>query len=187
MRWSLAAAAAVFVALAVVVALGAVDARGWPDAAARPDGRPPATRLPGDPVGWALELEDDLAFRRALRAFAAVPRATQGFDNGEAGARANAHAAAALAVVAESDDPRLVSRANDLLGLLAVRAGAVDAALGRFQDAIHADPRNVNAKRNLETLVRALVDFNERTGATAGSGPQAGRAAGAGSPPGTGY
>ena len=89
-------------------------------------------------------------------------------------------------MAAESGDPRLVSRANDLLGILAVRSFAVDAALGRFQDAIHADAQNVNAKRNLETLVRILVDFGIRSGATAGSGPRGGRGAGA-SRPGTGY
>jgi len=185
MRWPLVAAAAC-VALAAAAALGALDARSWRDAVGRDDGRPPATRLPGDPVGRALGLEDDLAYRRALRAFAAAPRATRGFDNGEAAARAVARATAVVAVAAESGDPRLVSRANDLLGVLAVRSGAVDAALGRFQDAIHADAQNVNAKRNLETLVRILVDFGIRSGATAGSGPRGGRGAGA-SPAGTGY
>ena len=186
MRWMLVAAAAC-VALAAVAVLGALDARSWRDAAGRDDGRVPATRLPADPVGRALGLEDDLAYRRALRAFAARrARATRGFDNGEAAARAVARATAVVAVAAESGDPRLVSRANDLLGVLAVRSGAVDAALGRFQDAIHADAQNVNAKRNLETLVRILVDFGIRSGATAGSGPRGGRGAGA-SPPGTGY
>ena len=185
MRWMLVAAAAC-VALAAVAVVGALDARSWRDAARRDDGRVPATRLPADPVGRALGLEDDLAYRRALRAFAAAPPATRGFDNGEAAARAVARATAAVAVAAESGDPRLVSRANDLLGVLAVRSGAVDAALGRFQDAIHADAQNVNAKRNLETLVRILVDFGIRSGATAGSGPRGGRGAGA-SPAGTGY
>jgi hypothetical protein len=179
-------AAAACVALAAVAAVGALDARSWRDAARRDDGRVPATRLPADPVGRALGLEDDLAYRRALRAFAAAPRATRGFYNGEAAARAVARATAGVAVAAESGDPRLVSRANDLLGVLAVRSGAVDAALGRFQDAIHADAENVNAKRNLETLVRILVDFGIRSGATAGSGPRGGRGAGA-SLPGTGY
>jgi len=171
MRWMLVAAAAC-VALAAVAVVGALDARSWRDAARRDDGRVPATRLPADPVGRALGLEDDLAYRRALRAFAA--------------ARAGARATAVVAVAAESGDPRLVSRANDLLGVLAVRSGAVDAALGRFQDAIHADAQNVNAKRNLETLVRILVDFGIRSGATVGSGSRGGRGAGA-SLPGTGY
>jgi hypothetical protein len=185
MRWMLVAAAAC-VAFAAVAALASLDARSWRDAAGRDDGRPPATRLPADPVGRTLGLEDDLAFRRALRAFAAAPVPRPGaFDNGEAASRAVARATVALAVAAESGDPRLVSRANDLLGVLAVRSGAVDAALGRFQDAIHADAQNVNAKRNLETLVRILVDFGIRSGATAGSG-RGGRGAGA-SPPGTGY
>ena len=187
MRWMLVAAAAC-VALAAVAVVGALDARSWRDAARRDDGRVPATRLPADPVGRALGLEDDLAYRRALRAFAAAPalRAPRGFDNGEAAARAVARATAVVAVAAESGDPRLVSRANDLLGVLAVRSFAVDAALGRFQDAIHADAQNVNAKRNLERLVRILVDFGIRSGATAGSGPRGGRGAGA-SPAGTGY
>lgn len=185
MRWMLIAAAAC-VTLAAVAVVGALDARSWRDAARRDDGRVPATRLPADPVGRALGLEDDLAYRRALRAFAAAPRPTRRFDNGESAARAVARATAAVAVAAESGDPRLVSRANDLLGLLAVRSGAVDAALGRFQDAIHADAQNVNAKRNLETLVRILVDFGIRSGATAGSGPRGGPGAGA-SLPGTGY
>ena len=178
-------ATALCVALAVVAALGAADARSWRDAADRADGRIPATRLLDDPVGQFLGLDDDLAFRRAVRAFAAAEYIPFGLDGNESRASARARAAGSLAAVAESGTPGLASRANDLLGVLAATDGSVDAALGRFQSAIVADPTNVNAKRNLEKLLRILVVVGIRI-------PPGGRApgglGGAGSsPPGTGY
>jgi len=178
-------ATALCLALAVVAALGAADARSWRDAADRADGRIPATRLPDDPVGRFLGHDDDLAFRRAVRAFTAAEYIPFGFGGNESRANARARAAGSLAAVAENGTPGLASRANDLLGVLAATDGIVDAALGRFQSAIVADPTNVNAKRNLEKLLRILVVVGIRI-------PPGGRApgglSGAGSsPPGTGY
>jgi hypothetical protein len=178
-------ATALCLAVAAVAALGAADARSWRDAADREDGRSPETRLPDDPVGSFLALDDDLAFRRAIRAFAAAEHIPFGPNASDSRASALARAAGSLAVVAESGEPRLASRANDLLGVLAAEEGGVDGALGRFQSAIVADPANVNAKRNLEKLLRILVVVGVRI-------PPGGRApgglGGAGSsPPGTGY
>ena len=150
-------ATALCLAVAAVAALGAADARSWRDAADREDGRSPATRLPDDPVGRFLALDDDLAFRRAVRAFAAAEYIPFGPNQSDSRASALARAAGALAAVVESGEPRLASRANDLLGVLAAERGSVDLALGRFQSAIVADPTNVNAKRNLEKLLRILV------------------------------
>jgi len=179
------AATALCLALATVAALGVADARSWRDAAGRQDGRSPDIRLPEDPVGGFLGLEDDLAFRRAVRAFTAAEYIPFGLDANDSRASARARAAGALAAVTESAEPRLASRANDLLGVLAATEGSVDVALGRFQAAIVADPTNVNAKRNLEMLLRILVVAPIRV-PPGGRGPGGLRGTGS-SPPGTGY
>ena len=179
-------AVALCVVLGVVAALGAVDAQSWREAAGRRGGQSPGARLPRDPVGQFLGLDDDLAFRRAVRAYAAAEYIPFGPNVDDSRASARARAAGALAVVAERGEPRLASRANDLLGVLAATNGAVDLALARFQAAILADPTNVNAKRNLERLLRVLVFFGYRIPPPGGRGP--GGLGGAGfSPPGTGY
>ena len=170
----------------VAAALVAADARSWRDAAGRPDGRSPETRVPGDPVGRFVALDDDLAFRRAIRALAAAEYIPSGANEDDSRVAARARAAGALAVVAERGEPRLASRANDLLGVIAATNGIVDVALGRFQAAIVADPTNVNAKRNLEKLLRLLVVIPFRIRPPGALGPGGGAGAGF-SPPGTGY
>ena len=179
-------AALLCVVLGVVAALGAADARSWREAADRPDGRSPETHLSGDPVGRFLGLDDDLAFRRAVRSYAAAEYIPSGANEDDSRAGARARAAGALAVVAEQGEPRLASRANDLLGVLAATNGVVDEALGRFQAAIVADPTNVNAKRNLEKLLRLLVFVGYRIPPPGARGP-GGRGGAGYSPPGTGY
>lgn len=203
------AAAAVLAAVAVLCALGALDALGWRDAV--PDEELPSARLPDDPVGRALELEDDVAFRRAVRAFRAAENARSGFDpdtgfdfdNGERHARARAIAAGALGGVATDGEARLASRAHDLLGVLAVGAGPgspfairtgpglplfgpAEAALASFRAAIAADGSNTAAKENLELLLRRGVARGVRPAPGGGPGSRGGRGAGA-SPPGFGY
>jgi hypothetical protein len=185
MRASL-VAIALCVALSAVAALGAADARSWREAAGRPDGRDPETRLSRDPVGRFLGLDDDLAFRRAVRAYAAAEYIPFGADENDSRASARARAAGALAVVAERGEPRLASRANDLLGVVAATNGVVDVALAQFQAAIVADPTNVNAKRNLEKLLRLLVFVGYRIPPPGARGP-GGRGGAGYSPPGTGY
>ena len=185
MRARLLATAACLV-VAAVAALGAADAGRWRDAVDDVRGREPVAKLPGDPVGRVAAIEDDLAYRRALRNFVVAEHVPWGFDNGELRATVRTRAAGALATVAENGEPRLASRANDLLGVLAATDGAVDTARDRFQAAILADPTNVNAKRNLETLLRVLDPFARRPGPVSGSGPRGGRGAGS-SAPGTGY
>ena len=186
MRTTFLAAAGVCLAVAALAALGALDAWSWRDAASRPDGRPPSALLPGDPVGRVVELEDDLAYRRAVSELAVAERLPTGFDNGERRARALARVVGELGTAAASDDPRLASRANDLLGVLVLRDGALPVALARFEAAVRGDPQNTNAKRNLETVLRALAAVDIRLGPMAGAGPQGRRGAGS-SPPGTGY
>ena len=178
-------ASALCLVLAAVAALAAADARSWRDAAGRADGRSPATRVPGDPVGGFLALDDDLAFRRAVRAYIAAEYIPFGVNDNDSWAAARARSAAALAVVAERSEPRLASRAHDLLGVLAANDFSVDQALERFRSAIVADPTNVNAKRNLETLLRAIAAVGVRI-PPGGFGPGGRRGTGF-SPPGTGY
>jgi hypothetical protein len=177
--------AALCLVLASVAAFAAADARSWRDAAGRADGRSPATRIPGDPVGGFLALDDELAFRRAVRAYVAAEYIPFGVDENDSRAAARARAAGELAAVAERSEPRLASRAHDLLGVSAANDFSVDQALERFRSAIVADPTNVNAKRNLETLLRAIAAV-VRIVPPGGFGPGGRRGAGF-SPPGTGY
>lgn len=178
-------AAALCLVLASVAALAAADARSWRDAAGRADGRSPATRIPGNPLGGFLGLDDDLAFRRAVRAYLAAEYIPFGINENDSRAAARARAAAGLAAVAERGEPHLASRSHDLLGVLAANEFSVDQALERFRSAIVADPRNVNAKRNLEMLLRVIAPVLARI-PPGGIGPGGRRGAGS-SPPGTGY
>ena len=182
-------AAAACVALAAVAALGALDARSWRDAAGRVDGRVPATRLPGDPVGRALGLEDDLAYRRALRAFAAAPALpahaasttarprhgpSRGPPRGGRRGRRERRSAPRLARERPPRHPRgaLVRRRR--------RAWAVPGRdpRGRAERERQAEPR--------EAPVRILVDFGIRSGGRGLRAAGGGQGAGA-SPTGTGY
>ena len=89
LRWS---PVAVLVLLAVVLALAAHDALSWRSTLDRGDARltsRPAsaqwrasTLLPGDPTRSLLALDDDLALRRAVRAFLVAEATPRGFDNG---------------------------------------------------------------------------------------------------------
>jgi hypothetical protein len=187
-RWLPVAAA---VGLAVVAAIASVDASAWDDALDRGDAaytRAPhrarwdaRTRVPGDPVGRALQLDEEVAFRRALRAFVVAERTPRGLDNGERRAEARAAAAGALVALAAGDDKRLASRAYDLLGVLAATGDSIDneQAFASFEAAVRADGANADAKYNLELLIRRTRASDLRRGAGGGSGPRGGRGAGA--------
>ena len=191
------AAAAVLATLSALAAGGAIDALRWSDAVK--DVEIPATLLPGDPVGRALVLDDDVAFARAALAFHAAERAPRGFANRERLARARAVAAGRLGDGTADGEPRLASRAHDLLGILALGAGlafpylqpfgappGAEASLASFQAAVRADGSNRAAKENLELFLRQNAARGMRPGAGGGSGSRGGRGAGS-SFPGFGY
>jgi hypothetical protein len=151
--------------------------------------------LPGDPIRRLLALDDDLALREALRAFLVAEATPRGFDNGEMKARVRAGAETALSDIAAHASPTRASQASDLLGVLVASAGRVsggvtadDRARDAFEAAVRADPENLDAKYNLELLLRRTKATSSRTGPGTGSGSrgQGRRGAGSGTP-GRGY
>lgn len=97
-------------------------------------------------------------------------------EGGEAGADARQRALADLARLAErGEDPTTRSLASNLLGALAFEEAVLDpegaqadlaASADAFADAVRIDPRNTDAKFNLELL----LTLRERDGDDAGSG-----------------
>jgi hypothetical protein len=154
-----------------------------------------STWLPRDPAERLLALGDDLAIRRAVRAFVVAEHTPRGFDNGEHQSRVRASAEAALTEAAVHGSGSQASQADDLMGVLVATAGRVtggvtadDRARDAFESAVRADPRNGDAKYNLELLLRRTRVTGTRRGPGSGSGPRGTgrRGAGAGTP-GRGY
>lgn len=163
------------VALAVLAALVARDAaavqRGFEGSDLAFKAQPAAerlwkidTRLPY--AKEALGVDDDLVYRRALRAFAVdARRADDPYDFSRPAFRAEAQAT--LATVEGSSDlaPALRSKAASLQGVLTFDEAIGDPvngptlirrALGDFDRAVRIDPANEEAKYNLEYLLRVL-------------------------------
>ena len=187
-------------ALVALVAAGllvgvAVDAGRWQHALDGGRTNPPKT-LVGGIAGQVLSTRDDIALRRAIRAFVRAEQTSYGFDNGQNQARAQAQAQALLATVASTAPPRQASQADDLLGVLAwggtrAPAGVVDPAdraVGAFTDAARLDPANEDAEFNLEVALRALQATGIRRGPNPNGGPRGPGQKGAGAgTPGRGY
>jgi hypothetical protein len=202
LRWT---AVTVLVLLAVVLAIAAHDALSWRSAFDRGDARlasrPASARwrasplLPGDPTRALLTLGDDLALRRAVRAFLVADATPRGFDNGVTQTRVRSGAEIVLSDLAAHGSAAQASQAGNLLGVLVAKAGRVtggvtadDRARAAFEAAIRRDPSNVDAKYNLELLLRRTKATSTRQGAGNGSGAlgHGRRGAGAGTP-GRGY
>ena len=205
----------VCLALAAGLALVALDVAGWRGEFASGDVRyrafpgearlwqPPA-HAPFDSAERLLGIEDDLAYRHAIRTV----------RNGRLGdptvsdprlAILRTDASVRLeSVVLNDPHPKRRSAASNLLGVLSIVAfnaqgagggGAPDRselllnALASFRQAIELDPDNADAKFNLETLLQRGAGILP-TEAAGGKKPQAGgrgsRGAGAGEP-GSGY
>ncbi len=202
LRWT---AVAVLVLLAAILAVAAHDALSWRSALSRGDARlnsgsataqwRASTLLPGDPTRTVLALGDDLALRRAVRAFLVAEATPRGFDNGVNQTRVRSGAEIVLSDLAAQGAAANASQAGDLLGVLVAKAGRVtggvtadDRARAAFEAAIRRDPSNVDAKYNLELLLRRTKATTTRQGPGSGSGALAHgrRGAGAGTP-GRGY
>jgi hypothetical protein len=189
------AAAVALVIVAAVLAVAAHDVLSWRSALARPEPAQAAPWLPGDPARRLLALDDDLALRRAVHAFAAAQATPRGYDNGVTRTRARAAAEVALSDVAAFGAPARASQAGNLLGVLVAGSGHVtggvtadDRAREAFEAAVRRDPANLDAKYNLELLLRRTRATATREGPGNGSGAlgQGRRGAGSGSP-GRGY
>jgi hypothetical protein len=113
-------------------------------------------------------VEDDLLYRHALRKYAAEDRRQRGrFNFSNPGLRAEAQAA--LSIAERSDlSPARRSRLANLQGVISYdetlsnpldASGLAVEALEHFHRAVKTDPTNVEAKYNLEYLLR-LVDPN---------------------------
>ena len=202
LRWS---AVAVLALLAVVLALAAHDAVSWRSTLRRGDARLASTPanarwrasplLPGDPARAFLALGDDLALRHAVRAFLVAEATPRGYDNGATQTRVRSGAEIVLADLAAHGAAARASQAGDLLGVLVAKAGRVaggvtadDRARAAFEAAVRRDPSNVDAKYNLELLLRRTKATTTRQGPGSGSGALGHGRRGAGSgTPGRGY
>lgn len=165
--------ATLLLGLAVVLALFAADVHAWQGRLTQSDLRFRAQRshgglwqspavLPGDPARRVLGLDDALLYRDALQLFWFSDVGTS------TGGQADL---AATRIAAETELQTLMnsgataeerSNAANLLGFLTVTAPAnsptqkeeIATATGYFQRAVVENPRNYNAKLNLELLLR---------------------------------
>ncbi|HZB35773.1 MAG TPA: hypothetical protein VE440_06860 [Gaiellaceae bacterium] len=170
---------AVLLALAIAAALVARDAAAVRQSVEHSDlvfleAQPSYARL------WRLDtttpyparlfgIEDDLLYRHALRKYAAEDRRQQGrFNFSSPGLRAEAQAALSIAENADLSAARRSKLAN-LQGILSYdetltnpldAAGLAQEALEHFHRAVKINPGNIEAKYNLEYLLR-LVDPNQ--------------------------
>jgi tetratricopeptide (TPR) repeat protein len=113
-------------------------------------------------------IEDDLLYRHALRKYAAEDRRQQGrFNFSSPGLRAETQASLSIAENSGLSPSRRSKLAN-LQGILSYdetlanpldASGLAQEALEHFHRAVKIDPSNVDAKYNLEYLLR-LVDPN---------------------------
>ena len=191
-----AAAATLCLAAAAFLALVAVDAHAWGE------------RIPADDLSFrhqalgyslwhgddlapfgvaqkALGIDDDLLYRRALRAFrVGRPRETI-FQQGITTQRIRAQIALEK-YYAVSNDPRRKAQAQNLIGVLGFAAATQDAgqqvtflndAVASFKRAMLLDPSNDDAYYNLEFALDQLKESAEQQ---AGSGKRVGGTGGAG-------
>ena len=122
------------------------------------------TRLPY--AKDALGVEDDLLYRRALRAFAVdARRADNPYDFDRPAFRAEAQATLGSVERTRELSPAQRSKAATLQGVLTFDEATADPingpalirrALGDFERAVKIDPTNEEAKYNLEFLLRVL-------------------------------
>jgi hypothetical protein len=196
------------VAAGVVLVLIALDVGTWRATIARDDIRfralpahhnlwAPPTRLPGDPAGLLLGTGDTMAYRRSLQDFwfsriGSTPESRQDLPTLRAETQQQLEALASGGTSA-----RERSFAANLLGVLVVTTpspgnddSALKAILKRattyFRQATLLDPTDVDAKQNLELVLRIAKPRSGTFNKDARSGYGFGRGRGA-TPVGNGY
>lgn len=208
-RVVLIAGAAASLALAAGLFLLAADAARWRNALNMGDVRyrvaPDETDLwrPSElvPLGVAsgvLGVGDDVAFRRAVRAFR-LGRLEGPFVTDPRLTLLRTEADARLSAIGEGDgDPARRSAAANLLGVLSLAGSVTEyrdrvtllrSAIRRFERAIALDPSNDDAKHNLELALQRGRDI-ELAEASGGPNPSPGGGGGKGAgmgDPGSGY
>jgi hypothetical protein len=158
----------------------------------------PAERVPGGVAKTLLGVEDDVLFRRALRATLLSHPESPGFSDPSYVVNRNDASAWLTDIVQHDASDARKSAAANLLGILSFSDAIADysnrgrllaSAAGRFRQAISLDPGNEEAKHNLElTLSRSKgLELSESGGGTNPSpGGKGARGAGAGEA-GSGY
>lgn len=200
--------ALVCIGIGVLLVLLAFDASTWRRTVAHDDLRfralpshrdlwQPATTLPGDPAGALIGTGDTVAYRHALQHFwysriGSNPEERQDLPTLRADTQNRL-----LELIVDGKSVHERSFASNLLGVLVVTTptsqadqGAIEQILrraaGYFQQAIDLDPANLDAKMNLELVLRLTRPGKGRFGrdARAGYGFGRGRAF---TPAGNGY
>jgi tetratricopeptide (TPR) repeat protein len=157
----------------------------------------PVPLIPFGAAKALLQLDDDLAYRRASRVFALGRPRDQPYSDTKVIAQ-RGQAQELLADVVERDDnPRRRSAAANLIGVLGFANAALDApeasaylaaAIEEFRAAISFDPENADAKYNLELALARLRDAEQANGTPPPPDTRGGSGAGAGTgQPGSGY
>lgn len=193
--------AALCALVAVTLALFAADVAAWRTTVARDDLRfralpthrdlwHPSTRLPGDPAGAILGTGSTIAWRRALQYFwysriGSNPEIQMDAPTLRADAQDQL-----IAQLASAPTSQQRSDAANLLGVLVVTTPSgndqtaitqiLKRAANYFQTAIELDPSNVDAKQNLELVLRITKPGKGHLGKDARSGYGFGRGQGAG-------
>lgn len=158
----------------------------------------PSGLAPSQVTREVLGVDDDLAFRKAVRALRLSQRDDPADSDPEAILRRAKAQELLEDVIAHDDNPRRVSRAMNMLSVLLLSTPAADreervatqrVALANLVKAIEIDPSNNEAKFNLEVLLRRRAGVQQVQGGptpnpSSGQGASQGAATG---PPGKGY
>lgn len=208
-RSALIAGAAACSVVAVFLALLAADVVRWHDALPAGDVRyraaagasdlwVPGTILPLGTARTVLGIEDDLAFRRAVRALR-LANLDDPTNSDPKQVLQRSEAETRLEAIADGSGDRLRrSRAMTLLAVLRLstpsanqeeRAAVLRSAVAGLQEAIALDPGNADAKFNLEAVLRTSRGAQTVVGGPAPNptGAPGGARGAATGPPGSGY
>jgi len=200
--------ALVLMGVALVLALLAVDVRAWQTTVVRDDLRfralpahkglwQPPTILPGDPASSLIGTGDAMAYRHALQYFWFARIGTNPEVRQDTPALRASAQERIQSLIGSAPNAKQRSDAANLLGVLVVTTpapgsdqDAVTQILTRaaqyFQLAISIDDGNLDAKQNLELVLRLQRPGKGKLGRDARSGYGFGRGRGAGQE-GTGY
>ena len=206
-------AAAAFL-LAGFLVLVAIDVDRWRTAIAADDVRyrvsspeelwRPDTLAPFDAGGTLLEVDDDVAFRRALTSLRASSLDDPTVSDPNLAVHRTEAAERLESIVVHDRDPLRRSRAANLLGVLGMvvfnsgpsggtlapdRSELLLNAISSFEQAIAINPENDEAKYNLQVILlrgQGLLPTEAAAGRNPAPGGRGSRGAGAGSP-GGGY
>jgi hypothetical protein len=206
-RWLRVGLALFALVLALMAVLLAVDVGRWRSALDAGDRRAaaapaadvdwvPSATLPFDPARRLVGLADDIALRRAIRAYVIAVHTGKGFDNGQTRAVRRDEAESALEGVILRGSPEQVAHADVLLGVLAFGTSSAPVGVAQpgarsvdaFAEAARLDPSDTAAAFDLELALRALAPVGTRPGSNPSSGGQGHGTKGAGAGlPGSGF